>query len=519
VNTREFRSAVSRRFQETYLKALIDNNPLATVVLDNRQHIQMCNSSFEQMFFLKREKVIGSKLDELVASGRLLHEARKITNQMFSGKTVHVTTKRRRQDGTVIDVEVLGLPLLVDGDFIGAFALYQDITQRTTAEAELRSSEERYRELFENANDIIYTHDLKGHFTSLNKAGERIIGYSRDDILNMQLTDIVAHGHRKRALETIEEAINLPEGGTHEIEIVSRDSRRAILEIRPRLILKNGKPMGIQGIARDITGRKRAEASLRRLSSRLLKLQDEERRRMARELHDLVGQSLAALDIYLSMIKQGEAKLNPAARQALSESLDLVGQCSRNVRTFCYLLHPPLLDEMGLIATLRWWAAGFAKRSGIRVELDMPEDLHRLPREIEMTLFRIVQECLTNVHRHSESPTAAIQMFRESGKIILLVRDRGRGIPPGAVHRGSDGVASLGVGIAGMWERTKQLGGRLEIDSGSGGTVVKAALPLRGKGTYRVHSHSSSGRSRSSTKRASRAPGNETRLGSVRGGA
>jgi PAS domain S-box-containing protein len=386
-------------------------------------------------------------------------------------------------------------------------------------EAALRSSEERYRELFENANDIIYTHDLSGNLTSLNKAGERIFGYDRDESMGMNLAEIVTKGHRKRTVQMIQEAVLNAEAGTHEIEVVTKDTGKAVLEIRSRLILKDGKPKGIQGIARDITERKQAEASLRRLSSRLLSLQDEERRRMARELHDLVGQSLAALDMYLSMIKQGETKLEAGSRQALSESLNLVEQCSRNVRTFCYLLHPPLLDEIGLLATLRWWAAGFAKRSGIRMELDIPKDLGRLPREIEMTLFRIVQECLTNIHRHSKSPTAAIRISRESGKIVLLIRDRGCGIPPGVVQHGSDGVASLGVGIAGMWERATQLGGRLEIDSGSSGTVVKAILPLRRKGTYHGNSHPDSGRSRGSAERSARTPGNKIRVGSLRRGA
>jgi PAS domain S-box-containing protein len=519
VKAQEFRSTVFGRFQGTYLKTLIDNNPIATVVLDQKQLIQVCNAAFERMFQFGRAEIIGAKLDELVAPGDLLEEARGITSQMLVGKSGHLTTKRRRKDGSMIDVEVVGLPLVVEGALVGAFALYHDITERKTAEAALRSSEERYRELFENANDIIYTHDLKGNFTSLNKAGERIIGFDREESMGMNLAEIVTKGHRKRTVQMIEEAVHLTEAGTHEIEIFTKCSRKAVLEIRTRLILKDGKPDGIQGIARDITERKHAEASLRRLSSRLLTLQDEERRRMARELHDLVGQSLAALDMYLSLIKQGEMNLDVGSRQALSESLNLVEQCSRNIRTFCYLLHPPLLDEMGLVATLRWWAAGFAKRSRIRVELDLPEDLHRLPREIEMTLFRIVQECLTNIHRHSKSLTAAIRIVRESGKIVLLIRDRGCGIPPGVVQHGGDGVASLGVGIAGMWERAKQLGGRLEIDSGSSGTVVKAVLPVRGKGIYNGNPHIASGRSRSGAKRSARAPRNKTRLGSLRRGA
>jgi signal transduction histidine kinase len=209
-----------------------------------------------------------------------------------------------------------------------------------------------------------------------------------------------------------------------------------------------------------------------------LRLQDDERRRIARELHDSTAQNLAALSLNLSTVSEAGDGLPPLARQALTEALDLANQSTREMRTLSYLLHPPLLDEVGVSAALRWYADGFAQRSGIQVDLRIPPELGRLPSDLELTLFRIVQECLTNIHRHSGSSTARIQVAAENGGIVLEVRDQGRGVQPGNAGRLSPTNGQLGVGIAGMHERVRQLGGTLRIDSSAQGTTVRATLPL-----------------------------------------
>jgi signal transduction histidine kinase len=242
---------------------------------------------------------------------------------------------------------------------------------------------------------------------------------------------------------------------------------------------EKGELVGAVVIFRDITPRKEAEKSLYQLSGRLLRLQDEERRRMARELHDTTGQTLAALSVNLSLVSSGLASTNldEKTRRALSEAVALVDQCSREIRTLSYLLHPPLLDELGLAATLHWYTDGFSRRSGIQVNLELPADFKRMPHEVEMTLFRIVQESLANIHRHSGSPTARIRAAVDSGEVTLEVTDNGRGMNSGSLG-GSGGISSLGVGIAGMRERVRQLGGRLEIQSNRNGTTVRVALPI-----------------------------------------
>ncbi len=229
----------------------------------------------------------------------------------------------------------------------------------------------------------------------------------------------------------------------------------------------------------DITERKKAERRLHALSGQLLRLQEEERRRIARELHETIAQQLVTIRINLSLANESSGQLKTKANQALSESLLLVDQCLREIRTLSYLLRPPLLDETGLVSGLRWYVDGFSRRSGVRVDLDVLPDLGRLPREVETTIFRIVQECLTNVHLHSGSPTATIRIVRNATTVTAEVKDEGRGIPQEHIReRAYANHMMVGVGIAGMRERAEQLGGRLEIPRQGLGTTVKVILPL-----------------------------------------
>jgi PAS domain S-box-containing protein len=219
-----------------------------------------------------------------------------------------------------------------------------------------------------------------------------------------------------------------------------------------------------------------AEESLRALSARLLQAQDEERRRLARELHDSAGQLLAALNMNLVPIQEQAEKLGPKFVRSVEESIQLVEQLSKELRTISHLLHPPMLDEAGLEFALQWYVEGFAERSQIKVDFELAPDLGRLSREVETTIFRLVQECLTNIHRHSESPVASVRLTRDEHEVCLEVRDRGRGMPGGRL--GSAGRTKPGVGIQGMRERVRQLAGKLEIQSGNKGTVILARLPI-----------------------------------------
>jgi PAS domain S-box-containing protein len=220
--------------------------------------------------------------------------------------------------------------------------------------------------------------------------------------------------------------------------------------------------------------RKRSEESLRHLSARLLRSQDEERRRIGRELHDSIGQYLVALQMNLDILAGIITATNSDARLKLSESQDLVRESLAETRTLSYLLHPPLLEDTGLIPTIRWFVEGFAKRSGIDVAVDIRSDVGRLKADIELALFRVIQECLTNIHRHSESKTASICVEASGSRLTLEIKDRGKGMSPDKLSGGQ----GSGVGIAGMSERLSDLGGTLAISSDSNGTIVRASVPL-----------------------------------------
>ena len=220
-----------------------------------------------------------------------------------------------------------------------------------------------------------------------------------------------------------------------------------------------------------------AEAGLRMLSGRLMQLQDEERRRISRELHDSSGQALAALGMCLAMVDREADKLSERAGRNLSDAARLVRELSQEVRTMSHLLHPPLLDEAGLESALRWFVEGFAQRSGINVDLELAPELGRLSKEMEIAIFRIVQESLSNVHRHSGSKTAQVRVGRDAQKVTLRICDQGRGLPANGKTERS-GPALPGVGIQGMRERVRQLSGHFEIESREGNTVVQAAIPL-----------------------------------------
>jgi two-component system, NarL family, sensor kinase len=228
-------------------------------------------------------------------------------------------------------------------------------------------------------------------------------------------------------------------------------------------------------IAVDVTARRNAEAAIRRLTARLLNLQDQERRRIAREIHDSLGQYLAGLKISLDMMA------NPAfAKKAgmLEECTELVQRCISETRTISHLLHPPLLDEAGFASAASWFVTGFSQRSGIPVSLDLPSNLPRLPNEVEIALFRVLQESLTNVHRHSASKSAEIFLKAGARQVTLEVRDHGHGIPQQRLQRMQMNGTQTGVGLAGMRERVRELGGTFEVRSDRAGTAICVSIPL-----------------------------------------
>jgi two-component system NarL family sensor kinase len=231
----------------------------------------------------------------------------------------------------------------------------------------------------------------------------------------------------------------------------------------------------------QVAARSRAELAQRALSAKVLTLQDEERRKFARELHDSVGQQLVAMKMAISGL---QAKL--PGDTSLQDCLKLLDDSISETRTISHLLHPPLLDEAGLNSASRWFVEGFGKRSGIDVNLDIHDGAGRLPEATELVLFRVLQESLTNVHRHSGAKRADVSLQTAGNHVILRVRDYGNGMPPKVLRSLREDGSGGGVGVAGMTERMREIGGRLEIYSSPVGTEIVARVPIRKRPTPEV---------------------------------
>jgi len=347
--------------------------------------------------------------------------------------------------------------------------------QRDIVSLALAESDRRFRETMDAAPVLLWVSDVQGNRTFFNRQWLTFTGQTAEQQAGNGWQALV-HPDDRWSLGRYSAAVKSCDRFELEYRLRAANGEyRWLQDFGAPWIAQDGKVFGYVGACADRTERKRVETALHQLSGRLLELQDDERRRIARELHDTTAQNLAVLSMNLHAVQDKVFGLKP--RQAVQESLGLAEQCSQEIRTLSYLLHPPLLDELGLMSALRSYTAGYTQRTGIQTELKMDE-IGRLPRDIEITLFRIVQEALTNVHRHSGSARAEIRIFRDPREVHLNVTDFGKGVPPEALELISEG-ASLGVGIAGMRERARQLGGALKVASSSAGTTINVTLPLR----------------------------------------
>jgi PAS domain S-box-containing protein len=388
------------------------------------------------------------------------------------------------------------MALIAEEEKRRAVAHLQQKAKALETESTLRQIEERFRLLVEGVQDYaIYTMDPDGVISSWNAGARRIKGYTAEEIIGQNFSRFYPPEDVKRGLPAKVLQIAREEGHYDgEGWRVRKDGSRfwSNVVVTP-LRDHSGNIIGFSKITRDMTDRKalmdrvqqhaeeleQAQQSLRRLSGQLLQVQDDERRRLARELHDGSGQLLAALNMNLESLHEAiKEQIAPKLAGRLAESIRLTNQVIKETRTLSYLLHPPLLDEAGLRDALHWFIGGFIERSGIQTDLEISSDFPRLPRELELAIFRIIQEALTNIHRHSCSPKARIQLASSQHEVLLTIADVGKGMPSAAAMQESKGNRKLGVGVAGMRERVLQLGGGFEITAGNPGTVIKATFPL-----------------------------------------
>ncbi len=348
----------------------------------------------------------------------------------------------------------------------------------------LQSAEYPYRVLVETISDGVATLDAAGVILYANTRFAAILRVPGENFIGTSLQSHISSSDWKTLQNLIVDG--LLDSTQGEITLNSAEGRQRLIRLALKPV-KNSDPRTVCVVATELTELVEAnealrsnEEALRQLSARLLKLQDEERRHIARDLHDITGQKLAVQSIGLSQLLNRKTEgLDTESRRILSECATLTKQVGEEIRTLSYLLHPPLLDELGLSSAVKWYAEGFERRTGIGVQVDIASDFVRLPSDVEVTLFRVIQESLTNVHRYSGSQRAYVRVKVTSNTIRVEIGDFGKGMHADVMNATTGKVAPLGVGIQGMKERMRQLGGKLEITSHPNqGTLVAATFPL-----------------------------------------
>src|ERR1051326_2191339 len=376
-----------------------------------------------------------------------------------------------RKDGTRIWLSVNARAVR---DETGKIVFYEgtarDITERKHAEQALRESEERFRELFENSKDALYVHDMSGCFTSVNRAAERLSGYTREEFLGQHFSSFLNPEYERHIRGHLDRKSDEPSETTYETEIVTKHGCHVPVEISSRLIFADGVPVGVQGCLRDVSERKRVQAAARTYSRRLIEAQEGERRRLSRELHDQVGQILTAVKMNLAALRQTCSA--PEILSSIEENMKVIDEAVDQVRDLSVDLRPLLLDDFGLVVAVRWYLDRQAKSCGVPAEFtthSLGED-DRFSSELETACFRIVQEAVTNVARHARASRISVVLDRVEQDLILLISDDGAGFDMKALR-----TSAATLGLRSMEERVQAMGGSITIDSAPAvGTAICA---------------------------------------------
>lgn len=355
--------------------------------------------------------------------------------------------------------------------------LEERIAERKRVEVALRESEERYRELFENAQDAIYVHDLEGNYIRVNRAAETLSGYKREEIVGHNFIDFISAEQLKFGRRVFYAKLAEQGETAFEVDVIAKDGRRVPVEVRSRAIYENGVMVGVQGTARDITERKLAQDALQMFSRQLIEAQEDERRRISRELHDQIGQILTAIKLNLHSAPQ--AHQTSEISGYVKDNIEAVDEALRLVRDLSVDLRPPVLDDFGLVTALCWYADRFTRRTGLEVDvvIELLDQNQRFPREVETACFRIAQEALTNIVRHAQASQVVLQLVRTGKNLILSIKDDGVGFDLASLRRRAPRAATLG--LISMQERAHAAGGTIEIESTSSiGTEIRFSLSL-----------------------------------------
>ena len=489
------------------LAAIVASSDNIIISKDLNGYITSWNAAAERIFEYSAQEAIGKPITSLIIPPELHEEEVEILRRLRAGERIeHYQATRMTKSGKRIRISATISPVRNPaGRVIGASKIAHDITGLEQTEAKLRENQDFLRAAFTQTYSFLAVLSTDGTVLEANRAALEGTGYNRNEVVGRKLWDVwwrslpEEQAIAKTSVATAAKGMTVREecqyalrDGTvrfadRTLNPVQNDTGQVIMIVASGLDMTEHRQLRsmleerVHERTRQLETKnlelvKQADV-VRELSARLLQIQDEERRRIARELHDSVGQMLAAVNMNLAQVEMEADRLSPEAAKSLANNTGLLQEISKEIRTISHLLHPPLLDEVGLQSALEWYIEGFSERSKINVSLELPDNFGRLPRNLEITLFRVVQECLTNIHRHSGSSTASIRVARSQDQVRLEIKDHGKGIPAETQSAMASGRLS-GVGLRGMSERLRQMGGQLDVQSTGQGTLVSAILPI-----------------------------------------
>jgi PAS domain S-box-containing protein len=457
------------------LQSLMDRN--LALLAQSIELLKNGNTNHQRQVEITQEtSVFGTQIHEKLQKIRD-DEARLLTHREAASQRVYKNT-----------VEILAVAfaialLLLAAEF---YLLNVEFTRHKQTERIARQSREVVNAFFSSSTVGFAILDKQLRYRRINEILASMAGMSPADFLGRSVGEIFTGN----ALDAESAFLQVISAGTPILDReISGEMPGKPGEVRYWLVNyfpiagENGQVNEIGVIAVDVTARRNAESAIRRLSGRLLNLQDQERRRIARELHDSLGQYLAGLKMTIELLGQPNTRDKAGL---FSECSEILERCISETRTLSHLLHPPLLDEAGFASAAKWFVSGFSQRSGIPVKFELAPNFPRLPETVEIALFRVLQESLTNVHRHSQTGGAEIRVELRPQNVMLEVTDHGRGIPSNVLGPIRKNGMQSGMGLAGIRERVNELDGVLEIESNAGGTTIRVTLPTSGKNLIKV---------------------------------
>jgi PAS domain S-box-containing protein len=467
-------SSATDRFRE--FEAVVENLEEMIVVVDRDYRYLMANRAYLKFRAAPREQFIGRHAREVMSPEVFEKVLKPKLDECFQNHVVKFDLTYSYPHLGDRNLFISFFPIVGPTGVERVASVLQDITERKRAHELIRQERDHAQRSLDIADVILLALDLQGRVTLVNRKGCATLGWEESDLLGRDwIGTCIPSGIRNQIRSCFH---NLLAGDLAYIEnpVLTRAGEERMIGWRNSILRDGaGQVIGTLSSGEDITERQRAESALRHLSGRLLQAQDDERRTVARELHDGVGTYVSGLSLALGKIRTFLDETNPEHQKVITECRDLIQAAAGGIRSISYLLHPPTIEEIGLVSALEWLVRGFCNRSGIIISLQLATDLGRLKAETELTLFRVTQEALNNVYRHSGSSTAAVRLFRGSERVVLEIADQGQGMQPISV--GS--TPEFTVGISGMRERVEDVGGKFSIESVPGeGCTVRAALPL-----------------------------------------